>query len=73
MDLAPGPVLRPLAVCRHYRRALVPHRTHNEYHFAMKALATHDYSVAQGIVTDFVPMLPGGLSLNDFVVRLQRF
>jgi hypothetical protein len=44
-----------------------------EYHSAMKALATHDYSVAEGVVTDFVPMPPGGHSTESFRIGDVRF
>lgn len=37
-----------------------------EYHGATKALSDHDYSTAEGIVTDFVPMPPGGHANESF-------
>jgi hypothetical protein len=47
--------------------------TYREYHAATKALLKHDYSVAEGSVTDFVPMPPGGHSTETFRIDGVRF
>src|SRR5712692_4529954 len=47
--------------------------TYNEYHNARKAFATHNYSISEGVVSDFVPMPPGGHSTESFVVNGARF
>jgi hypothetical protein len=46
---------------------------YSEYHSAEKALLKHDYSVAEGIVTDFIPMPPGGHATESFRVGGARF
>ena len=46
---------------------------YGEYRQAQKAFATHSYSVAEGMVTDFIPMPPGGHSTESFVVNGTRF
>ena len=44
-----------------------------EYYNGRKALATHTYSVAEGEVTDFVPMPPGGHAIESFAVNGTHF
>lgn len=44
-----------------------------EYHAARKALATRDYSIVEGTVSNFIPMPPGGHSTESFVVSGIRF
>jgi len=46
---------------------------YREYHAAEKALAAHDYSVAEGIVTNFVPMPPGGHAIESFTIGSAHF
>lgn len=46
---------------------------YNEYRNARKALATHNYSVSEGVVSDFVPMPLAGHSTESFVVNGVRF
>lgn len=43
------------------------------YHEARKALATHDYSIVEGTVSNFTPMPPEGHSMESFVVSGIRF
>jgi hypothetical protein len=47
--------------------------TCSEYRNARKALATHNYSISEGLVSDFVPMPPGGHFTESFVVNRIRF
>jgi hypothetical protein len=46
---------------------------YGEYRAARKALATHNYSVVEGTVSNFVPMPPGGHSTESFVVNGVHF
>ncbi len=46
---------------------------YSEYHSAVKALQTHDYSVTEGVVTDFVPMPAGGHAAESFRVNGVSF
>jgi hypothetical protein len=45
----------------------------NKYHRAKKALETGNYQVAEGTVSDFVPMPPGGHSIEHFRVAGSAF
>jgi hypothetical protein len=47
--------------------------TYSEYHNAAKALATNQCSVAEGVISDFVPMPPGGHSTESFRVAGVKF
>jgi hypothetical protein len=47
--------------------------TYSEYRNARKALATHSYSISEGVVSDFVPMPPGGHSTESFAINGFRF
>ena len=47
--------------------------TFNEYRNARKAFATHNYSISEGVVSDFVPMPPGGHSIESFAVNGVHF
>jgi len=47
--------------------------TYSEYRNASKAFATHNYSISEGVVSDFVPMPPGGHSTESFAVNGVRF
>jgi len=47
--------------------------TYSEYHNAQQALANHNYSVSEGVVSDFVPMPPGGHATESFLVEGARF
>lgn len=38
-----------------------------------KALSNRDYSVAEGVVSDFVPMPPGGHAEESFKINQKRF
>lgn len=40
-----------------------------EYRSARNAFNSHSYSVAEGVVSDFVPMPPGGHSIESFAVN----
>jgi hypothetical protein len=44
-----------------------------EYRSARKAFEIHSYSVSEGVVTDFIPMPPGGHSTESFKVNGVRF
>ncbi|MGH9547215.1 MAG: hypothetical protein ACRD23_18565 [Terriglobales bacterium] len=44
-----------------------------EYRSARKAFEIHPYSVSEGVVSDFIPMPPGGHSTESFVVNGVRF
>jgi hypothetical protein len=44
-----------------------------EYRGARRALATHSYRVAEGVVRDFVPMRPGGHSTESFTLGAVSF
>jgi hypothetical protein len=44
-----------------------------QYHFAEKALMTHNCSVAEGVVTDFIPMPPGGHSIESLRIGVRHF
>ena len=44
-----------------------------EFHQAKKALQTRNYQVAEGTVVDFVPMPPGGHSIERFKVGQTSF
>ena len=46
---------------------------YGEYHSATNALATHDCAIAEGVVTDFVPMPLGGHATESFRVNGVRF
>ena len=46
---------------------------YSEYRNARNAFEAHSYSVSEGVVTDFVPMPPGGHSTESFVVNGVRF
>src|SRR6266568_4122484 len=46
---------------------------YGEYRNALNAFDAHSYSVSEGVVTDFVPMPPGGHSTERFVVNGVRF
>lgn len=46
---------------------------YGEYQNADKAIATHSYAVSEGVVSDFIPMPPGGHSTESFVVNGVRF
>ncbi len=47
--------------------------TYIEYHKAAKALATSQCSIAEGVISDFVPMPPGGHSIESFRVGGATF
>ena len=42
--------------------------TWSEYRGARRALRTHNYRAAEGVVRDFVPMPPGGHSAESFTL-----
>jgi hypothetical protein len=44
-----------------------------EYRSAQRAFVTHKYSVAEGVVTDFIPMPPGGHSIESFDIGTKHF
>jgi hypothetical protein len=44
-----------------------------EHHNAQRAFATKTYSVTEGVVSDFIPMPPGGHSTESFVVNSVHF
>jgi hypothetical protein len=44
-----------------------------EYHSASKALTDRDYSIAEGVVTEFIPMPPGGHANESFRVNEAGF
>lgn len=46
---------------------------YSEYHSAEEALSHHDYSVVEGVVTDFVPTPPSGHSIESFRVNGVQF
>ena len=46
---------------------------YSEYHSDEEALSHHDYSVVEGVVTDFVPMPPSEHSIESFRVNGVRF
>jgi len=46
---------------------------YSQYHSAKKALLARDYSVTEGIVTDFIPMPPGGHATESFRINGVRF
>ena len=46
---------------------------HAEYRNARNAITSHSYSVAEGVVSDFVPMPPGGHAIESFVVNGVHF
>lgn len=47
--------------------------TYWDYRSARKAFETHSYSVSEGVVSDFIPMPPGGHSTESFEVNGFRF
>ena len=46
---------------------------YGEYRNAQKASTTHSSSVVEGVVTDFIPMPPGGHSTERFLVNGVHF
>jgi hypothetical protein len=46
---------------------------YSTYHNASKALSDHDYSIAEGFVTDFIPMPPGGHAAESFRINGVNF
>lgn len=44
-----------------------------EYRGIQRVFAMHSYSVTEGVVSDFIPMPPGGHSTERFVVNGVRF
>lgn len=46
---------------------------YSDYLTAKKALLDHDYSIAEGVVSDFIPMPPGGHATESFRVNGVNF
>lgn len=46
---------------------------YGEYRNARNAIVAHSYSVAEGVVSDFIPMPPGGHATESFVVNGVHF
>jgi hypothetical protein len=46
---------------------------YSTYHNASRALSDHDYSIAEGIVTDFIPMPAGGHAVESFRINGVNF
>jgi hypothetical protein len=46
---------------------------YGEYYQAKKALQTRDYQIVEGTVEDFVPIPPGGHSIERFKVGTKSF